>query len=41
MFEVVMAPVLTPLTAAGVVVNTDDVNVPPFPLTFEDVTVNV
>jgi hypothetical protein len=41
MFEVVMAPAPMPLMAAGVVVNEEDVNVPPYPLAFEDVTVNV
>jgi len=41
MFEVVMVPAPMPLMAAGVVVNDCDVNVPPFPLAFEDVTVNV
>jgi len=41
MFEVVMVPALMPLTAAGRIVNDEDVNVPPYPLAFEDVTVNV
>jgi hypothetical protein len=41
MFEVVIVPALMPLTAAGRIVNEEDVNVPPYPLAFEDVTANV
>jgi hypothetical protein len=41
MFEVVMVPALMPLTAAGRVINGCDVNVPPYPLAFEDVIANV
>jgi hypothetical protein len=41
MFEDVMVPALTPLMAAGRIVNGCDVNDSPFPLASEDVTVNV